>query len=132
MKIGELAARTGVSVRMLRYYEEQGILEPHRRESGYRDYGEGDLKLIEMVKRLQAAGLTLAAILELMPCMVENRMTIERCPKVIETLTAAQERLRRKIAQLSLSEASLDEGVRTVGDPLPEPRLPTASALSFR
>ena len=38
MQIGELSARTGASVRMLRYYEEQGLLEPRRTGSGYRDY----------------------------------------------------------------------------------------------
>ena len=38
MQIGELSARTGASVRMLRYYEEHGLLEPERTESGYRVY----------------------------------------------------------------------------------------------
>ena len=38
MKIGELAARTGVSIRSLRYYEQQGLLMPVRNENGYREY----------------------------------------------------------------------------------------------
>lgn len=41
MRIGELARRTGVSERMLRYYEQEGLLRPARTTSGYRDYGEG-------------------------------------------------------------------------------------------
>lgn len=38
MKIGELSARTGVSIRSLRYYEQQGLLAPARHENGYREY----------------------------------------------------------------------------------------------
>lgn len=40
MRIGELARRTGVSVRALRYYEEQGLLVPARAANGYREYTE--------------------------------------------------------------------------------------------
>ncbi|MGI5413894.1 MerR family DNA-binding transcriptional regulator [Streptomyces chartreusis] len=40
MKIGELAAKTGVAPRLLRYYEEVGILTPWRPPNGYRSYGE--------------------------------------------------------------------------------------------
>lgn len=38
MKIGELAACTGVSIRSLRYYDQQGLLSPVRGENGYREY----------------------------------------------------------------------------------------------
>ncbi len=38
MKIGELSRRTGVPTRMLRYYEEQGLLRPERADNGYRSY----------------------------------------------------------------------------------------------
>ena len=40
MKIGELSERTNVPTRMLRYYEEQGLLSSERRSNGYRDYPE--------------------------------------------------------------------------------------------
>ena len=42
MKIGDLAQRTGVSVRMLRFYEAQGLLSPARNAAGYRLYGEAE------------------------------------------------------------------------------------------
>jgi hypothetical protein len=43
VRIGELSRRTRVSERLLRYYEEQGLLRPGRRPSGYREYGDADV-----------------------------------------------------------------------------------------
>jgi len=40
MRIGELATRTGVPTRMLRYYEEQGLITPRRLANGYREYDD--------------------------------------------------------------------------------------------
>ena len=50
MQIGELAKRAGVSVQTIRFYERQGLLpEPQRKDSGYRIYGEGDLRRLRFV-----------------------------------------------------------------------------------
>ena len=62
MKIGELSRRTGVSVRMLRYYEGEGLLAPQRTESGYRDYGPAEEQTVRRIKLLGAAGMTLETI----------------------------------------------------------------------
>ena len=62
MRIGELCRRTGVSARMLRYYEAQGLLAPSRRPSGYRDYAEPDVSRVQHVRDLLAAGLSTATI----------------------------------------------------------------------
>ena len=44
MKIGELSERTGIPTRMLRYYEEQGLLASERSANGYRSYDEDDVE----------------------------------------------------------------------------------------
>ena len=62
MKIGELSRRTGVSVRMLRYYEAEGLLAPPRTDSGYRDYGPAEEETVRRIKMLGAAGMTLETI----------------------------------------------------------------------
>lgn len=102
MKIGDLARRTGVSVRMLRYYETEGLLAPTRRDSGYRDYGPADADVVERIKLLNAAGLTLPVIRELMPCLREDRSAFEPCDELqgvlrqeMDTMTAKIERLVR-------------------------------------
>ena len=58
MKIGELAERTGIPARMLRYYEEQGLLSSERSANGYRSYDEGDVERATRARGLVQAGLT--------------------------------------------------------------------------
>jgi len=69
MRIGELASRTGVSVRSLRYYEEQGLLSSSRSASGQRHYTEGEVERVAFIQALYAAGLSSRTIAELLPCV---------------------------------------------------------------
>jgi DNA-binding transcriptional MerR regulator len=64
LQIGEVADRTGVTQRTLRFYEERGLLKPPTRmEGGFRLYSEDDVVRVEQIKRLQSLlGLTLAEI----------------------------------------------------------------------
>ena len=57
MRIGELARRTGVSARMLRYYEQQHLLTPARAANDYRDFAEADVDRVRQVRALLDAGL---------------------------------------------------------------------------
>ena len=64
LQIGEVADRTGVTQRTLRFYEERGLLKPPTRmDGGFRLYSEDDVQRVEQIKRLQdLLGLTLAEI----------------------------------------------------------------------
>ena len=63
MKIGELADRTGVTTKTVRYYESIGLLaEPERTVSGYRDYDTDAVERLCFVRDAQATGLSLAEI----------------------------------------------------------------------
>lgn len=86
MKIGELSHRSGISVRMLRYYEQEGLLQPSRRESGYREYGEADEQLVRRIRMLGEAGLKLDTIRQLLPCVLSDRPDFEPCSEVLATL----------------------------------------------
>lgn len=57
MKIGELARRTGVAPRLLRYYEQQGLITAQRAENGYREYSEADVAQVERAAGLVRAGM---------------------------------------------------------------------------
>ncbi|MGW0212157.1 MerR family transcriptional regulator [Streptomyces sp. NPDC003233] len=70
MRIGELAARTGVSVRALRYYEEQHLLSSERSPSGQRHYSHDAVDRVLLIQQLYAAGLPSKSIVELLPCVV--------------------------------------------------------------
>ena len=68
MRIGELAEQAGVSVRSLRYYEEQGLLVSTRSASGQRHYVERAVEHVRFLQRMYSAGLSSRTILELLPC----------------------------------------------------------------
>ncbi|MEW9556103.1 MerR family transcriptional regulator [Nonomuraea sp. NPDC050783] len=96
MRIGELAARTGVSVRALRYYEEQRLLVPERTPSGQRVYSENAVDRVRMIQHLFAAGLPSRSIEPLMPCVVTGEVT----PELLERLRAERRRIEGRIDDL--------------------------------
>ena len=100
MKVGDLARRTSVSVRMLRYYETEGLLSPARRDSGYRDYSPADVEIVERIKLLNAAGLTLPVIRELMPCLRDDRSAFEPCDELQGVLRREIDTMNEKIKRL--------------------------------
>jgi DNA-binding transcriptional MerR regulator len=67
LQIGEVAERTGVTQRTLRFYEEKGLLRPpSRMDGGFRLYSEDDVKRVERIRRLQdLLGISLADIKEM-------------------------------------------------------------------
>jgi DNA-binding transcriptional MerR regulator len=74
MRIGELAAQSGVGIQTLRYYERRGLIaRPARRPSGYRDYQPETARLIRFIKWGQRLGFTLDEIRE-MTALIENRL----------------------------------------------------------
>lgn len=99
MRIGELAARAGLTPKTLRFYESAGVLpEPDRRPSGYRDYGDAALARLRFVKAAQAAGLSLAEIRQVIA--VRDRSG-PPCRHVTEVLDAHAVDLDDRIAELT-------------------------------
>ncbi|MDV4149305.1 MerR family transcriptional regulator [Clostridium sp. AL.422] len=76
MKISELSKRTGVSLRSLRYYEKQGILNPNRLENGYREYCEDDVIWVNTIQVLINIGTSTEEIANFLQCQlkIENRL----------------------------------------------------------
>jgi DNA-binding transcriptional MerR regulator len=67
MRIGDLSRQTGVPARMLRYYEEQGLLDPDRDASGYRAYSESDAGKVRQIRGLLDSGLPTEIIRRILP-----------------------------------------------------------------
>ncbi|MGC1208039.1 MAG: MerR family transcriptional regulator [Ornithinimicrobium sp.] len=67
VKISELAKRSGVSVRSLRYYEEQGLLSPQRDASSHRRFETSDVNRVIVIQELYAAGFCSTVVRELLP-----------------------------------------------------------------
>lgn len=62
MTIKELEEKTGLARANIRYYEQQGLLSPERKENGYRDYSERDLATLQKIKLLRHLGLSIETI----------------------------------------------------------------------
>ena len=115
MRIGELARRTGVSERSLRYYEQQGLLVSDRTPGGHRDYPDRAVDRVILIQELLAAGLHSKKIAQLLPCMREpDGAPNERAtPELVLELTAERKRIDRLIADLTTSRAVLDDVIST-------------------
>jgi len=106
LKIGELAARSGLTVDALRYYERVGLMPRARRTSGgFRVYPTAVTERLRFIKQAQANGLTLAEIRELLG--FHDRGGQERCRQV-------QRLLARKIEELDAKVIHLQEFKRTL------------------
>lgn len=102
MRIGELARRTDVPQRMLRYYEQQGLLHPARGDNGYRMYGEEDVERVRRVRSLIRSGMPTRLIVVVLE--MENDTWSRRCSRdFAETLAGELRTIEDKIACLSLS-----------------------------
>ncbi|SDE41993.1 DNA-binding transcriptional regulator, MerR family [Blastococcus fimeti] len=108
LRIGEVAARAGVSVRALRYYEEQGLLDSERSASGQRRYSDDAVGRVHFIQLLYAAGLTSKDVLALLPCVHTGGAT----PEMIELLVEQRDRIDRQIAELAQARERLDEIIR--------------------
>ena len=67
MNIGEAARLSGISAKMIRYYETTGLIGPaDRRASGYRDYSQADVHELRFVRRARDLGFSVASISDLL------------------------------------------------------------------
>ncbi|NSC19728.1 MerR family transcriptional regulator [Streptomyces albus subsp. chlorinus] len=105
MKIGELARRAGVSVRALRYYEEQGLLSPERTPSGQRRYTEDTIEVVRLFQQFYAAGLNSRTIATLLPCVNNGRITATQR----RTLRAERDRLADRVEEMIHTLHQLDQ-----------------------
>ncbi|MDP4335381.1 MerR family transcriptional regulator [Curtobacterium sp. A7_M15] len=116
MRIGDLAAATGVSVRSLRYYEEQGLLPADRTPSGQRSYAVPAVERVRLIQQLFAAGLPSRTIVQLLPCVDAGVATAES----FALLVAERDRITAQLAELEAARDRLDEVIAISEHPTPE------------
>ncbi|PKV83294.1 MerR family transcriptional regulator [Streptomyces sp. TLI_146] len=115
MRIGELARRSGVSERSLRYYEMQELLRSERTPGGQRQYGEWAVDRVIRIQALYAAGLNSKKIAQLLPCMrdTDGAPSEIATPRLVDELAAERDRINRMITDLIRSRDVLDEVIAT-------------------
>jgi DNA-binding transcriptional MerR regulator len=107
MRIGELSARTGVSRRLLRYYEEQGLLVSSRSPSGQRHYDEEHVQRVRLIRAFLAAGMSSGTIAEVVPCMAEP--SAPRARRAVAVMNRERARMASDIESLGAAMAALDD-----------------------
>ncbi|MEU7867713.1 GNAT family N-acetyltransferase [Dactylosporangium sp. NPDC049140] len=134
MRIGELSTRTGTPARLLRYYEEQGLLTPERRANGYRDYGEHLVDRVQQIRGLLESGLPTRLIRNVLPCL-DNPCSItisDAGPEVVAQLRYERDRMDARIACLSRNRDAIDAYLSKVTSkviqPMSEPVVTLATA----
>jgi len=110
VQIGELAQRSGLSVKTLRYYEEIGVLAPPARTaSGYRDYDDDTVGRLQFVRAAQAVGLTLGEIREVIAFRERGEAP---CGHVLDVILHHAAEVDCRIAELQRLRADLDRLAR--------------------
>lgn len=113
MRIGELAAHTGINPTAIRFYESIGLLpEPARTSSGYRQYGDGDAERLVFVKTAQRLGLSLDDIREILAFRDRGEPP---CAYVMEALCREVADIDRRIGELFDLRAELVRLTKMVG-----------------
>jgi DNA-binding transcriptional MerR regulator len=93
MRIGELASHAGTTTRALRYYESQGLIRSRRSANGYREYDDGDLRMVREILSLQAVGFALEETRPFIECLRAGHETGDSCPDSIAVY-------RRKLSEV--------------------------------
>lgn len=111
MKIGELAQRTDTSRRLLRYYEEQGLIVPERSANGYRDYDPRYVDRVQQIRSLLGAGLSTRIIKQILPCLDKPRSIHfpDATPEMLALLHTERDKLTERIDVLTRNRDAMNE-----------------------
>jgi len=100
-RIGELAAKVGLTERTIRYYEELGLLESVKRlDGGTRVYTSDDVRRLRFIRKLKLLGLSLQEMRELEGIYTRQRSNATVLPRLIELLDAHLRTVDARLAEL--------------------------------
>ncbi|WP_331766722.1 MerR family transcriptional regulator [Embleya sp. NBC_00896] len=111
MRIGELSDRTDTPRRLLRYYEEQGLIVPARSPNGYRDYDEYNVDRVMQIRGLLDAGLPTRIIKQILPCLNQPRIIHfpDATPEMLATLEHERDRMTQRVECLARNRDAIAE-----------------------
>lgn len=118
MKIGELSKRSGVSIRSLRYYEQQGLLTPVRQENGYREYSPLAVEQVNTIKLYLGLGLTTEQIAGFLHCVLKNKESF--CREVLPVYRQKLAEIDEQIRVLQHIQSNLQDRIRSIVNDQPD------------
>lgn len=119
MNIGQAAAATGVSAKMIRHYEQAGLFkQPQRTDAGYRQYGVNEVHTLRFIRRARDLGFSIQQIAQLVG-LWQNRRRSSRQVKALAQVHIRE--LEQKTSELLAMKATLENLVQCChGDERPE------------
>ncbi|MEV4539190.1 MerR family transcriptional regulator [Asanoa sp. NPDC049518] len=124
MRVGELARRTGTTIRALRYYESVGLVVPRRLGNGYREYDPIAVRMVAQIRELTTLGLSVEETRPFVESIAAGSDDADVCAAALATyrgtITAIQERIGKLTAQRDALNARLDAAAGRVvpGEPI--------------
>lgn len=110
MNIGEAARRSGISAKMIRYYEQIGLIGPAaRRESGYRDYDLADLHRLGFLQRARDLGFSVKQMGDLLALWADKDRTSADVKAIARAHIKALEVKRTALEQMIQSLKGLTD-----------------------
>lgn len=118
MNIGNVAERSGLPAKTIRYYEDIGLIHPKRSENGYRSFDENDLHRLAFLGRARALGFSIEDCRGLL-ALYEDR---DRASAEVKAIASEHlERIDRKLEELTEMRATLSDLVhKCAGDARPD------------
>lgn len=102
MNIGDAAKHSGVSAKMIRYYEEVGLIRPPARNAnGYRSYEDSNIHELKFIRRARDLGFTVEQIAELMHLWRDRSRASADVKRIALEQVAALEAKQREIAEMA-------------------------------
>lgn len=110
MQIGELARRAHVNIQTVRFYERRKLLpQPVRKPSGYRIYGEAELRRLLFIRQAKGLGFSLEEVREILATRARGACP---CGRVVSLAQRHLDNIRETIRNLAGFEKELSRAVR--------------------
>ncbi|EOA02363.1 Cu(I)-responsive transcriptional regulator [Herbaspirillum sp. BH-1] len=106
MNIGEAASASGVSAKMIRHYEETGLIpRAGRTDAGYRVYGERDVHLLRFIRQARQLGFSMAQVSDLIGLWLDQSRSSRKVKQLAQTHIGE---LDQRIRELQTMKATLE------------------------
>jgi len=119
MRVGELARRTGTTIRALRYYESAGLVVPRRLGNGYREYDPVAERLVGQIRELTALGLTVEQTRPFVESIAAGADDADVRGAALTAYRNTVDGLQERIRKLTAQRDALDARLVQAGGPAP-------------
>jgi DNA-binding transcriptional MerR regulator len=114
MQVGQIAARTGVSVRSIRHYERAGLLHASRRPNGYREFDGSAVERVRAIRDLLGSGFTVEEILSLASCLQGGDTCAGCCSQTVALYREKLARIDQQVSTLLDLRRRIEDRISTL------------------